>query len=231
MAFVLIWLFAMTIAYPYFPGSSSEAFKGVSVFVGLMLTLGSAGMVNQVMSGLVVVFSRTMRPGDIVKVGEVVGTVTDLGFLSTKVRTQRHEEVTIPNAVLVGTPVTNFSRTYDDFGMVISTLVTIGYDTPWRQVHAMLQMAAQRTPGLRPEPGPEVVQKALSDWYVEYELRARMVEGEQRFVVLSRLHGAIQDVFNEHNVQIMSPNFETQPAQAVVIPKAAWAPAPAVPLS
>lgn len=231
MAAVLVWLFAITIAYPYFPGSSSDAFKGVSVFAGLMLTLGSAGMVNQVMSGLVVVFSRTMRPGDIVKVGEVVGTVTDLGFLSTKVRTPRHEEVTIPNAVLVGTSVTNFSRTYDDFGMVVSTAVTIGYDTPWRQVHAMLQLAATRTAGLRAEPGPEVVQKALSDWYVEYELRVRLEKPEDRFAALSRLHAMIQDVFNEHGVQIMSPHFETQPAQAVVIPKSGWAPAPALPLT
>ncbi len=231
MAVVLVWLFAITIAYPYFPGSSSDAFKGVSVFAGLMLTLGSAGMVNQVMSGLVVVFSRTMRPGDIVKVGEVVGTVTDLGFLSTKVRTPSLQEVTIPNAVLVGTSVTNFSRIYDQHGMVVSTAVTIGYDTPWRQVHALLQLAAQRTRGLRAEPAAEVVQQALNDWYVAYELRARLEQPEERFAVLSRLHAEIQDVFNEHGVQIMSPHFVNQPPQAVVIPKTGWAPAPALPLA
>ncbi len=226
---VLLWLFALTVSYPYMPGSSSEAFKGVSVFAGLVLTLGSSGMVNQVMSGLMVVYARSMRPGDIVQIGETVGTVVDLGLLSTRVRTARLEEVAIPNAVLVGSTVTNFSR-HDGEGMVLCANVTIGYDTPWRQVHALLALAASRTPGLRATPEPFVVQKALDDWYVAYELRARLERAEDRFQVQSELHARIQDVFNEHDVQIMSPHFNAQPAQAVVVPKAGWAPPPAAPI-
>ena len=228
IAVVLLWLFAITVSYPYMPGSSSEAFKGVSVFAGLILTLGSSGMVNQVMSGLMVVYARSMRPGDIVQIGDTVGTVVDLGLLSTRVRTARLEEVAIPNAVLVGSTVTNYSR-HDGEGMALCANVTIGYDTPWRQVHALLTLAASRTPGLRTTPEPFVVQKALDDWYVAYELRVRLERDTERFEVQSELHARIQDVFNEHDVQIMSPHFNAQPAQPVVVAKGGWAPPPATP--
>lgn len=225
---VLLWLFAVIVSYPYMPGSSSDAFKGMSVFAGLILTLGSSGMVNQVMSGLVVVYARSMRTGDIVQVGDTVGTVIDLGLLSTRMRTPRLEEVSIPNAVLVGSTVTNFSR-HDEGGMVINANVTIGYDTPWRQVHALLILAASRTPGLRATPEPFVVQRALDDFSVAYELRTRLAGSADRFRIQSDLHGRIQDAFNEHGVQIMSPHFVDQPAQPVVVPKGGWSPAPARP--
>jgi small-conductance mechanosensitive channel len=224
IAAVILWLFALIVAYPYMPGSSTDAFKGVSVFAGLMLTLGSAGMVNQVMSGLVVVYARTMKPGDMIKVGEVVGRVDELGFLYTKVRTPMGEEVSIPNAVLVGSNIVNYSRYPAGDFPSLSTCVTIGYDTPWRQVHAMLLLAAKRTPEVRPDPEPFVLQRALSDFYVEYELRCRIEKPQDRFRVLSQLHGAIQDVFNENGVQIMSPHFIDNPAQPVVIPKDKWSP-------
>jgi len=217
IAVVLLWLFAIIISYPYLPGSSSEAFKGISVFAGLILTLGSSGMVSQVMSGLVVVYARSMRQGDIVQVNGVIGTVVDLGVLATKVRTANHEEVSIPNSVLVGSSVTNFSR-HDADGMVIHATVSIGYDTPWRQVHALLIQAATRTPGIRAAPEPMVVQKALDDFYVAYELRARLVLATERFRVQSALFASIQDVFNEHGVQIMSPHFVAQPSQPVLAP-------------
>lgn len=229
IAGIVLWLFAMTVAYPYIPGSSSDAFKGVSVFAGLLLTLGSAGMVNQMMSGLVVVYSRMMKPGDLVKVGEVIGRVTELGFLSTKLRTPTGHEVTLPNAILTGTSVSNFSRFDPDIGPVIATAVTIGYDTPWRQVHALLTLAASRTAGVVPEAKPEILQTALSDFYVEYQLRCRIERVEERVRVLSVLHAQIQDAFNEFGVQIMSPHFEAQPAQNVLVPPEKRAPAPASP--
>lgn len=229
IAGIVLWLFAMTVAYPYIPGSSSDAFKGVSVFAGLLLTLGSAGMVNQMMSGLVVVYSRMMKPGDMVKVGEVSGRVTELGFLSTKLCTPTGHEVTLPNAILTGTSVSNFSRFDRETGPVICTTVTIGYDTPWRQVQAMLALAATRTAGVEPTAKPEILQTALSDFYVEYQLRCRIQRVEDRLRVLSVLHAQIQDVFNEYGVQIMSPHFETQPAQNVLVPPEKRAPAPATP--
>lgn len=227
IADIVLWLFAITVAYPYVPGSSSDAFKGVSVFAGLLLTLGSAGMVNQMMSGLVVVYSRMMKPGDVVKVGDVSGQVTELGFLSTKVRTPTGHEVTLPNAILTGTSVSNFSRFDPQAGPMISTAVTIGYDTPWRQVHALLALAASRTPGVEQAAKPEILQTALSDFYVEYQLRCRIDRVEDRRQVLSALHAQIQDAFNEFGVQIMSPHFNAQPAQNVLVPPGAQAPPPA----
>jgi small-conductance mechanosensitive channel len=229
IAGIVLWLFAITVAYPYVPGSSSDAFKGVSVFAGLLLTLGSAGMVNQMMSGLVVVYSRMMKPGDLVKVGEVTGRVSELGFLSTKVRTPTGHEVTLPNAILTGTSVSNFSRFDPATGPVISTTVTIGYDTPWRQVHALLELAASRTAGVERTAKPEILQTALSDFYVEYQMRCRIERVEDRLRTLSALHAQIQDAFNEFGVQIMSPHFEAQPAQNVLVPPGKHAPAPALP--
>ena len=223
----VLWLFAITVAYPYVPGSSSDAFKGVSVFAGLLLTLGSAGMVNQMMSGLVVVYSRTMKPGDVVQVGEVVGRVTELGFLSTKVRTPFGHEVTLPNAILTGTSVSNFSRFDPASGPMIRTTVTIGYDTPWRQVHALLNLAAARTAGVVQTVKPAILQTALSDFYVEYQLHCRIERVEERLQVLSALHAEVQDAFNEFGVQMMSPHFIAQPAQNLVVPPEKRAPAPA----
>ena len=216
LAVVAIWLFGVTVAYPYIPGSDTEAFKGVSVFAGLMISLGSAGLVNQVMSGLVVVYARALKPGDFVDVGETVGIVSEVGLLSTKVVTPKREEVTIPNAVLIGGKITNHSKLAAPDGAVVSTTVTIGYDAPWRQVHALLLGAAAATPGVRSEPEPFVLQRGLADFYVEYELRARIERPEDRLRVLSELHARIQDAFNEARLQIMSPHFVAQPAEPVL---------------
>ena len=223
---VLIWIFALTVAYPYIPGSSSDAFKGISVFVGLMASLGSAGFVNQLMSGIVVIYSRALRPGEFVRVGDDTGTVMDVGMLSTRILTRRHEEITVPNAVLVATKTINYSRHASDDGLTVGTTVTIGYDAPWRQVHAMLLSAAERTAGVRKDPAPRVWQKALSDFYVEYELLFNLDHPEDRLPILSELHMHIQDAFNEQGVQIMSPHFEGQPNEKVVVPKSLWFPKP-----
>jgi small-conductance mechanosensitive channel len=219
---VLVWIFAIVVAYPYIPGSSSDAFKGVSVLVGLMVSLGSAGLVNQVMSGLVVIYSRALKPGEFVKIGDDIGTVTDVGMLSTKILTRKKEEITIPNAVLVATTTVNYSRQATDEGAVVGTTVTIGYDAPWRQIHEMLLHAADQTTGVRKDPAPRVWQKALSDFYVEYELVFNLDHPEERVAILSELHKHIQDAFNEQGVQIMSPHFEMQPGEKVYVPKSQW---------
>jgi small-conductance mechanosensitive channel len=219
----LIWVFAITIAYPYIPGSETGVFKGISVFVGLVLTLGSSGLVNQVMSGVLLVYSRALRPGDYVRVGdEMEGVVTQVGLLSTKLCNFRREEITVPNAVLVGASVRNFSRLAGNDGPVATTKLTIGYDAPWRTVHALLLRAATRTPGIRLEPPPRVLQRSLQDFFVEYELLAHLERPEERPSVLSELHAQIQDAFNEHGVQIMSPHFEAQPERKVVVPPEEW---------
>jgi small-conductance mechanosensitive channel len=225
----LLWLFALVMSYPYLPGSSTDAFKGVSLFIGAIVTLGSSGLMNQVMSGFVVAFSRALRVGSFVRIGDVEGTVTHLGVLSTKVRTLMDEEVTIPHAVVVSQKATDYSRFADAPGVLTPISVTIGYDAPWRQVHALLLVAADRTPGLRRPPAPHVRQSSLEDFYVRYTLYVSLERQEDRLVTLDALNRNIQDAFNEHGVQIMSPNYMVDPQAPKVVPKAKWFAAPAKP--
>ncbi len=224
---VLLWLFTIVVAYPYMPGSQTEAFKGVSVFLGLMLTFGSSGLVNQIMSGFMVTYSRALRVGDYVRVGDVEGTVIHLGILSTKLKTYRGEEATIPNAVVVSQTTTDYSRFAEANETFTPTSVTIGYDTPWRQIHAMLLLAAERTPGVRGEPKPYVLQEALQDFYVKYTLFVCLDAQDQRYFTLNTLHAQIQDLFNEYGVQIMSPNYLADPASPKLVAKKDWYASPA----
>ncbi len=224
---LVTWVFALVVAYPYIPGSETAAFKGVTVFLGLMVSLGSAGFVNQVMSGLAVIYSGAYQRGDFVRIGDLEGRVRYLGLLATRLEKPGGEEVSIPNAVVTANTTTNFSRGGEGNSEVVATSVTIGYDVPWRQVHGMLQLAAQKTPQLASAPAPSVLQRALSDFYVEYQLCAHLARREGRSAALSRLHSEIQDAFNEHGVQIMSPHYESQPPEALVVPRAAWFTEPA----
>lgn len=225
----LVWLLGLVMAYGYLPGSDTDAFKGVSVFVGLVVSLGSTGIMNQVMSGLTITYSRAIRLGDFVKVGDVEGLVVHLGALATKIKTPRNEDITIPNAIVVANATTNYSRNAHDEGVFVPTSLSIGYDAPWRQVHALLLMAASRTPGLRTTPPPVVRQTALQDFSVQYTLLVCLEQPHQRGPVLDALHASIQDAFNEYGVQIMSPNYEADPSAPKVVPKAQWFAAPASP--
>ncbi len=214
----LVWVFALALAYPFIPGSSSQAFQGVSVLFGLMVSLGASGTIGQAMSGLVLLYSRSMRVGDHVTVGETTGSVLRLGFFAVRLRTAFQQEVTIPNSVLVASMIVNHTRLVPH-GTSYTTSVTIGYDAPWRLVHAMLLEAARRTDDVELEnPAPYVVQFALSDFYVEYRLTCAIAEPTKRPQVISALHSNIQDVFNENNVQIMSPHYEGDPAHAKLVP-------------
>ena len=223
----IIWLFSLVAAYPYIPGSDSEAFKGVGVFVGLMLSIGASGVVNQAVSGLMLMYTRALRPGEFVQVGDTEGTVTSVGFLTTRIETLRNVDVTLPNAYIAGNVTRNLSRLAANGGMRLATSVTIGYDTPWRQVHAMLQMAAERTSRIATEPAPRVLQTALQDFYVEYTLIVCIADPKLKLSVLNELHAHIQDVFNEYGVQIMSPNYEADPADKKFVPKEQWFQSPA----
>ena len=224
---ILIWLFALIVAYPYIPGSDTAVFKAVGVFLGLVISLSSSGLLVQAMSGLVLIYSRALKPGEYVHINDVEGVVDSVGMFSTKLRTIKAEEITIPNSFLLATTTRNDSRLTADSGSLAYTSVIIGYGVPWRQVHAMLLLAAERTPGLRKEPPPFVIQVSLSDFYVEYEINAALIRAEERLPVLSKLHLNIQDVFNEYGVQIMSPHYIADPPRPVVVPKEQWYAAPA----
>ncbi len=226
----LMWLLALIASYPYLPGSDSDAFKGVSVFVGLVISLGSSGIVNQVMSGMTLTYSRALRLGDFVRIGDIEGTVTHLGNLSTKVKTPSREDMTIPNAVVVSTPITNYSRFAAAEGVFVPTTVTIGYAVPWRQVHALLLLAAERTAGIRRTPVPAVRQSNLGDFHVEYVLLVCLEQPHLRNPTLGALRANIQDAFNEFGVQIMSPNYEADPEAPKIVPRDQWFAAPATSL-
>lgn len=218
----VVWIFAVIVAYPYIPGSQSQAFKGMSVFFGLVLSLGSTGIINQVMSGMFVIYSKALKTGEWIRVNEIEGEVLEVGLLAAKVRTIEGKEVTLPNSLLVSTSTTNYTRIGHADGMILSATVTIGYNAPWRQVHALLELAADRTSNVRKEPKPYVIQRALSDFYVEYTLVTRLEEESSRVVTISNLNAAIQDAFNEFGVQIMSPHYMVQPELNVVVPPEKW---------
>ncbi len=226
---VVLWLFALAMAYPYLPGSQTEAFRGLSVLVGLMISLGASNLVGQAASGLILIYSRTLKPGEYVKIADTQGTVTELGMFATRVETGMGAEVVLPNSFVLSNSTINYSRTAGEKGYVLDASVTIGYDAPWRQVHAMLLEAARRTSGVLDSPAPYVIQTALSDFYVEYRLVARAGPSApaRRAQAMSDLHANIQDMFNEYGVQILSPHFQVQPPQVVTVPKEKWYEVPA----
>jgi small-conductance mechanosensitive channel len=231
LATVAVWIFAVVMAYPYIPGSDTEAFKGLSVLIGLMVSVGASGIVGQAASGLILMYTRTFRPGEYVRIGDHEGTVVEMGMFTSRLRTGLGEELTLPNSLVFSTVVRNYSRAVKGTGFVLDTVVTIGYDAPWRQVHAMLIEAARQTAGVLAEPKPHVFQTALSDFYVEYRLVCQAIPSEPRprAEVLSCLHANIQDVFNEHGVQIMSPHYLGDPTSPKVVPEAKWHEPPAAP--
>ena len=226
---IVVWLFALAMAYPYLPGAQTEAFKGLSVLAGLMVSIGAASVIGQAFNGLILMYTRAFRRGDYVRIGETEGTVVELGMFVTRIRTGLGEEITVPNSTVMAAATRNYSRAVPGTGYVVDTVVTIGYSAPWRQVHAMLEEAARRTPDIAKTPLPMVRQTALADFYIEYRLIAYtpVEKPAQRVDVLNQLHGNIQDVFNEHGVQIMSPHYMADPAAPQVVLKKDWYAAPA----
>jgi small-conductance mechanosensitive channel len=227
----VLWVFALAMAYPYLPGAQSEAFKTLSVLAGLMVSLGSSSIVAQAGSGLILMYSRALKVGEYVRIAEHEGTVIELGVFATRIRTGLGEELSLPNAVVIANVTRNYSRAVLGAGYIVDTTLTIGYDTPWRQVEAMLLQAARKTPGILERPAPRVFQTGLSDFYPAYRLVCQASPGEprSRADLLSALHANIQDVFNEHGVQIMSPHYFGDPAEAKVVAREKWFAPPATP--
>lgn len=224
---VAIVAFALVIAYPYIPGSDSLAFKGVSVFVGVLLSLGSSSYISNMIAGLSMTYRGAFKVGDRIKVGEVVGTVENVKLMVTRVRTPKNERVFLPNSNVLTTEVVNYSQIAREEGVVLHSTIGIGYDTPWRQVEAMLLEAAARTEGLKEDPPPFVLQTRLGDFAVHYEINAYTSEAQRMPALYSALHANIQDVFNEYGVQIMSPAYENDPQTLKVVPPEKWYEAPA----
>jgi small-conductance mechanosensitive channel len=205
---LMVIAFTLVIVFPYLPGAKSPAFQGVSIFFGLLFSLGSTSAVANVVAGTVLTYTRAFQVGDRVKVGEAIGDVLGRNFLVTRIRTIKNEEISIPNSMVLGSHIVNFSSAAREQGLILHTSVTIGYDVPWRTVHQLLLDAGASTENVLREPKPFVLQTSLDDSYVSYELNAYTDKPLLMASTYSDLHQNIQDKFNEAGVEIMSPHYE-----------------------
>lgn len=216
---VLVLAFLLIVIFPYLPGSDSAVFKGVSVFVGVLFTFGSAGALGNIVSGVVMTYTRAFKLGDRVKIGEVTGDIIEKTLLVTRIRTIQNEIVSIPNSTVISNHTINYSSDAPVNGLIVHTTVTIGYDAPWKQVHQLLIAAALDTPMIEKEPSPYVYQTSLDDYYVSYRINAFTREPNKQAAIYSALHANIQDHFNEAGVEIMSPHYKAlRDGNATTIP-------------
>lgn len=219
---VLVYAFMIVIIFPYLPGSNSPIFQGVSVFVGILFSLGSSNAIANMVAGLVITYMRPFKIGDFIKIGDVTGTVIEKSPLVTRVRTPKQEDITIPNATVLSSSSINYSAntSTESNGLLIHTTITIGYDTPWVDVHKALIAAAMRTDSLEQSPAPFVLQTALNDFYVSYEINAYTKQPNQQPLIYSKLHQNIQDCFNEAGLEIMSSHYSSlRDGNKTTIPK------------
>lgn len=204
----LLYVFMFIVIFPYLPGSKSPIFQGVSVFLGILFSLGSSSAISNVVAGLVITYMRPFRIGDRVKIGDITGDVIEKSMLVTRIRTTKNEDITVPNSSVLSGHTINFTTSSQDLGLILNTTVTIGYDVDWRQVNALLIAAAKVTNGIIAEKPPFVFQTSLDDFYVSYQLNAYTKESHRMSAIYSDLHRNILDQFNEAGVEIMSPVYE-----------------------
>jgi small-conductance mechanosensitive channel len=215
----LIIALTLVVVFPYLPGSSSPAFRGVSLFLGVLFSLGSTSAVANVVAGVILTFMNAFSVGDRVKIADTVGDIIEKNLLVTRIRTIKNVEITIANSMVLASHIFNYSKSVGQRALILHTSVTIGYDAPWRQVHKLLIAAALDTKNILPDPSPFVLQTALNDFYVSYELNAHTYHPAAMAATYSELHQNIQDKFNEAGVEIMSPHYsQLRDGNAVAIP-------------
>jgi small-conductance mechanosensitive channel len=224
---LVIVAFGLIVAYPYIPGSHSSAFKGVSLLLGVVFSLGSSSAISNLIAGYSMTYRRAFKLGARVKIGERIGDVIELRLQVTHLRSLKNEEVIVPNSQILNNEIINFSSPAKEQGLILHTSVGIGYEVRRRQVEAMLLMAVERTPGLLNEPAPFVLQRKLGAFAVDYEVNVYIRDAHEMRALYTALHRSILDVFNEYGRQIMTPEYGTDPAQPKVVPKDQWSAAPA----
>lgn len=203
----LLYAFMVAMIYPYLPGSDKGVFQGISVFVGLIISLGSSTVIGNVIAGWVITYMRPFRKGDRIKLNDTVGDIIEKTPLVTRIRTPKNEIVTLPNSFIMSSQTVNYTTSAREFGLILHTEVTIGYDVPWRTVHRLLIQAALDTPDILKEPKPFVLETGLNDWYPVYQINAYTRDAKKMAATYSALHQNIQDRFNEAGVEIMSPTY------------------------
>lgn len=203
----LLYAFMFVLIFPHLPGSDSNIFKGVSVFIGVLFSLGSSSAIANMVAGLVITYMRPFRIGDRIKIGDVTGDVLEKTLLVTRIRSIKNEIITIPNSSVLTGNTTNYSIEARESGLILHTTVTIGYDVPWKYVHEALLEAATRTERTLDDPKPFVLQTSLDDFYVAYQINGYSREASKQALTYSFLHQNIQDVFNERGIEILSPHY------------------------
>lgn len=203
----LLYAFMIAMIYPYLPGSNSGVFQGISVFVGLIVSLGSSTVIGNIIAGLVITYMRPFKIGDRIKLNDTTGNVIEKTPLVTRIRTPKNEVVTIPNSFVMSSHTVNFSQSAREYGLIIHSEVSIGYDVPWRKVNKLLIEAALNTPGVVDDPRPFVLSTSLNDWYPVYQVNAYIKDADKLAQIYSDLHQNIQDRFCEEGVEIMSPHY------------------------
>ncbi|MGE0079082.1 MAG: mechanosensitive ion channel family protein [Bacteroidales bacterium] len=203
----LLYAFTLVLIFPYLPGSDSNIFKGVSVFIGVLFSLGSSSAIANMVAGLVITYMRPFKIGDRIRIGDVSGDVIEKTLLVTRVKTIKNEIVTIPNSSVLSGNTTNYSSESKNTGLIIHTTVTIGYDVPWRNMHQALIEAALKTEMIESDPKPFVLQTSLDDFYVSYQINAYTKEASKQAIIYSNLHQNIQDICNEREIEILSPHY------------------------
>ena len=216
----LLYAFMIAMIYPYLPGAKNGVFQGISVFVGLIISLGSSTVSGNVIAGLVITYMRPFKLGDRIQLNDTTGNVIEKTPLVTRIKTPKNEVVTIPNSFIMSSHTVNYSASAREYGLIIHSEVTIGYDVPWRQVHQLLIEAALNTPGVIDDPRPFVLETSLSDWYPVYQINAYIKEAHKMSQIYSDLHQTIQDKFNEAGIEIMSPHYmAVRDGNATTMPK------------
>jgi len=207
---ILLYAFMVILIFPYLPGSDSDVFKGVSIFIGVLFSLGSSSAVANMIAGLMITYMRPFKIGDRIQIAGVRGDVIEKTLLVTRLRTPKNEIITIPNSSVLSGNTTNYTIETNETGLIIYTTVTIGYDVPWKDIHQALIDAALKTDMILQEPKPFVRQTSLGDFYVSYQINAYTKEASKQARLYSDLHQNIQDVCNERGIEILSPHYRAE---------------------
>ena len=205
---VVIIAFAAVICFPYIPGSDSDAFKGVSIFFGVLFSLGSTAAISNIVAGVVITYMRPFKVGDRVEIGNTIGDVTERSLLVTRVKTIKNLDVTVPNSTILGNHIINFSKNAaEEVGIILHTSVTIGYDVPSGDVIKALIKGAKNTAMILETPEPFVLVKSLDDFYINYEINAHTKNPEKSAVIYSLLHESIKNELHAAGIEILSPHY------------------------
>ena len=217
---VILYIFMIILVFPHLPGANSPAFQGISVFLGVLFSLGSTSVIANIVSGIVITYMRPFQIGDRIKMGEFLGNVIEKTPLVTRIKTPKNEIITIPNGNVMSAQTVNYTSSAEKYGLILYKTITVNYDIPWRKVHELLIEAGLNTPNVLSDPKPFVLQIALDDFYVEYQINIYTKEANEMANIYSNLHTNVQDIFIRENIELLSPHYRAQrDGSDVMIPK------------